>query len=161
MSFEASTSAETMNGQTRAGGRAAVAQACAGVDDPLQPLLAGAHARGMADAFELAGVAAVLIDARGLVLHAGTPARNLFGIELRLEHDHLFGGTAESTLCLQDWIAEALSDADLPDPVTIPRPGRSSCKLHARRVAGAAGNPFQLLKLLIIIEEVPALAVGA
>ena len=37
----------------------------------LGPVLAGARARGVADAFELMDIAAVLVDGAGSVLHAG------------------------------------------------------------------------------------------
>lgn len=122
--------------------------------DALQPLLAGAHARGMADALEIAGVAAVMIDAHGMALHAGLAARNLFGADLRLEYDHLVAGSAESTCAIQTLIANALGSGEAPAPVLVPRAGQTPFKLHARRVPGAAGNLCQLLKILIIIEEV-------
>jgi hypothetical protein len=147
MSFQASTSRDKVSAASRAS-----------VDDAprvdaLQPLLAGAHARGMADAFELAGVAAVMIDSQGLALHAGAPARDLFGPELRLEFDHLVGADAETTCAIQKLIGDALGDGESPAPVFVTRAGRSPLKLHARRVPGAAANACQMLKVLIIIEE--------
>lgn len=147
MSFQASTSREKVSAPARAAGEAEPRV------DALQPLLAGAHARGMADAFELAGVAAVMIDAQGMVLHAGAPARDLFGPELRLEYDHLVSGDAESTCAIQTMIAAALGPGEAPAPVLVPRAGRLPFRLHARRVPGASGNVCQMLKLLIIIEE--------
>jgi PAS domain-containing protein len=49
--------------------------------DPMRPLLAGAHARGMADALEMAGIAFLMIDSQGMVLHAGPAARALMDYE--------------------------------------------------------------------------------
>ena len=51
-------------------------------DAPLRPLLAGARARGMADAFELLGVAAVFIDEGGFALHINDRARRRLGPQL-------------------------------------------------------------------------------
>jgi len=159
MSFQASTSREKVSGTTRARIGAAGESAQSRID-ALQPLLAGAHARGMADAFELAGVAAIMIDAQGMVLHVGAPARMLLGPDLRIDYDHLVSSTAESTCAIQSLIAEALGEGDLPAPVLVPRVGKNPCKLHVRRAPGAAGNICQLLKLLIIIEEVVSRPVG-
>ena len=44
---------------------------------PLAPLLAGARARGVADAFEWLGLAAILLDERGEVLHLSAGAVEL------------------------------------------------------------------------------------
>jgi hypothetical protein len=158
MSFQASTSREKVSAKARVKAREG-SEAHPKVD-ALQPLLAGAHARGMADAFELAGVAAVMIDQQGMVLHAGAPARDLFGPDLRVEYDHLVSGDAESTCAIQTLIASALSEAETPAPVLVSRAGQTPFKLHARRAPGAAGNVCQLLKVLIIIEEVAPRPVG-
>lgn len=141
---------------------AATARAAAGAvrSESLQPLLAGAHARGMADALELAGVAAVMIDAQGMVLHAGDRARELFCGELRLEFDHLVGADAESTCALQTLISQGLEAGGQPAPVIVARREGLPLKLHARRVPGAANNANQMLKLLIIIEEVHSRPAG-
>lgn len=158
MSFQATTSREKVSAKTRVKARGG-SEAHPNVD-ALQPLLAGAHARGMADAFELAGVAAVLIDSQGMVLHAGAPARDLFGPDLRIEYDHLVSGSAESTCDIQTLIAAALGEGEAPAPLLVSRAGQTPFKLHARRAPGAAGNVCQLLKVLIIIEEVAPRPVG-
>lgn len=151
MSFQASTSREKV--RSKAGVKPCVDAEAPPAINALQPLLAGAHARGMADAFELAGVAAVMIDAQGMVLHAGAPARALFCADLRLEYDHLISATSESTCAIQTLISEALGEGEAPTPVLVQRAGQTPFKLHARRAPGAAGNVCQLLKVLIIIEE--------
>ena len=128
--------------------------------DGLQPLLAGAHARGMADALELAGIAAVLIDSHGMVLHAGDHARALFGAALRVEHDHLIGADGESTTAIQHLVEMALGQGREPASIALSRSNGTPLVLHARRVPGAAGNLCQMLKVLIMIEESPAHRVG-
>ena len=51
---------------------------------PLAPLLAGARARGVADGLEWLGLAAVLLDDRGEVLHVNSGAIELLGEDLFL-----------------------------------------------------------------------------
>ncbi len=121
--------------------------------DALQPLLAGAHARGMADALELAGVAAVLLDGHGMVLHVGAPAAALFGPDLRVDFDHLVGADGETTRTIQNLIAQTLGKGAMPAPLSLIRRHGAGLRLHPRRVPGAATDQAQLLKALIIIEE--------
>jgi hypothetical protein len=123
-----------------------------GYADPLAAFLAGAYARGMADALELAGVAAVFMDTQGMVLHVGAAASALFGPTLRLEYDHLVGDDAGSTCAIQNLVLGALADGPLPASLRLVQGGQGSLILRARRVPGAAGNCNQLLKVLILIE---------
>lgn len=122
--------------------------------DAIKPLLAGAQARGMADALELAGIAAVLIDREGMVLHAGPSARSLFGPDLSLQAEHLVGRSADSTRLVQSLISEALGAGPPPEPVEIRRRDGGGFVLRARRVPGAADDTYQLLKVLILIDNV-------
>ena len=55
--------------------------------EPLAPLLAGARARGVADGLEWLGLAAVLLDDRGEVLHVNRGAVDLMGEDLFLQAD--------------------------------------------------------------------------
>ena len=126
-----------------------------GHPDPLLPLLAGAHARGMADALEIAGVPAVLIDSQGMVLHAGAAATALFSPALRVEYVHLVGVDAEATSAIQNLVQSALREGGQPAPLRLKMGGQGSLILRARRVPGAAVNCNQLLKVLILIEESP------
>src|ERR1700685_4850777 len=56
---------------------------------PLAPLLAGARARGVADGFEWLGLAAILLDDRGEVLHVNRRAVALMGEDLFLSSGRL------------------------------------------------------------------------
>lgn len=124
--------------------------------DAIKPLLAGAHARGMADALEIAGIAAVLIDREGMVLHAGPSARSLFCAELSLQAEHLVAANSDSTRSIQSLIADALGAGPQPEPIEVRRRDGGGFLLRARRVPGAADDFFQLLKVLILIEELAA-----
>jgi len=121
--------------------------------DPLLPLLAGAHARGVADALELAGVPALLIDAQGMVLHVGAAASALFGPALRVDYVHLVGMDAQATRAIQNLILEALAEGPLPAPLQNKTGGQGMLILRAQRLSGAVGNFNQLLKVLILIEK--------
>jgi hypothetical protein len=121
--------------------------------DAIKPLLAGAHARGMADALEMAGIAAVLIDREGMVLHAGPSARSLFCAEFSLQAEHLVAADSDSTRSIQSLISDALGAGPQPEPIEIRRRDGGGFQLRARRVPGAADDSFQLLKVLILIEE--------
>jgi PAS domain-containing protein len=147
MSIEASYSQGSVGGESRG-----LSQSAPSVD-ALRPLLAGARARGMADALELAGIAAVLIDKQGMVLHAGSAARRLFGADLSLNHDHLVAGDSDSTRAIQSLISEALGEGPDPSEVAVPRRDGTALVLSARRVPGASEDFCQMLKALIIIEE--------
>ena len=62
---------------------------------PLAPLLAGARARGVADGFEWLGLAAILLDDRGEVLHVNRRAVDLMGEDLFLSSGRLRARDAE------------------------------------------------------------------
>ena len=147
MSFSALTS------QTEVGLFAGPPVRSASGPDPLATLLAGVYARGMADALEMAGVAAVFMDAQGMVLHHGPAATVLFGPLVRVEYDHLVGFDAASTCAIQNMVLGALAEGPLPAPLRLELGGQGALILRARRVPGAAGNCNQLLKVLILIEE--------
>src|SRR5580692_11683737 len=81
---------------------------------PLRPLLAGARARGMADAFELLGVAAVFIDESGFALHINDRARRLLGPQLWVDDGRLRAADPEMDEALGAAIESALA-ADASD----------------------------------------------
>ena len=77
--------------------------------ETLRPLLEGARARGLADAFELIGVPAVLIDTAGAVLHVGAGAAARMGASIAVASRHLVGADPASNRALQDVVAAALA----------------------------------------------------
>lgn len=60
----------------------------------LAPMLAGAHARGLADAFEMMGYGVVMLDASGRVLFASERARKDGQGVFRIASDHVLGASA-------------------------------------------------------------------
>lgn len=147
MSFQATASRETPDAGSLK------AELKADTLDPLRPLLAGAHARGMADALEMAGIAFLMVDAQGMVLHAGPAARALMGADLRIEYDHLIAASGEATCAIQSMVMAGLGQGEAPEPLRLARGEGPPLILTVRRVPGAAGNVYQMLKLLILIEQ--------
>src|ERR1700720_3449078 len=73
----------------------------------LAPLLAGARARGMADAFELLGVAAAFLDEDGLALHINDHARRVLGPQLWVDDGRLRAADVD----LDEALAAAIESA--------------------------------------------------
>jgi hypothetical protein len=119
----------------------------------LPPLLAGARARGMADAFDLMGKAAVLVGETGMALHVNRMAKEKMGSALAIVSRHLIGGNAADSSALQALIADAVAGRTHP-PLTLARPdGQTPLRIEALPVVGAAGDPQQILKAIVTISE--------
>ena len=114
-----------------------------GTQDALLPLLAGARARGMCDAFDLVGQAVVLIDEAGMVLHANGEARRMTGPHLGFAGGHLVAGGQDGTRAIQALIAAAL-EGGTPAPLPL-----GPLVLRALPVPG---DSCQLLKAVVLVE---------
>ena len=115
--------------------------------DALVPLLAGARARGMCDAFDLLGLGVVLIDEAGMVLHANGEARRLTGAHLGFAGGHLVAAGQDGTRAIQALIAAAL-EGGTPAPLPLGP--------LALRALPVPGDSCQLLKVLVVLEHGPA-----
>jgi hypothetical protein len=126
--------------------------------EAMAPFLAGARARGIADAFELLGMAAILIDASGTVLHVGETATKLLGGDIAIVSRHVIGATKATNRALQHLVASAISGEDevTAKPVVLPRAGRSPLVVRALPIPGAERDPMQLLKAVLLIAETNA-----
>ena len=125
--------------------------------DLIGPMLAGAQARGVADALELLGIGAALIDATGRVLHMGGRGRRASARWLRLVEDHLVAEEPEDNRALQTLIG-----------ATIAEPAETTTRVRLRQEQGEAALdiralPFpvsngrdQLLRAVLVFEEVSA-----
>ncbi len=116
----------------------------------LTPLLAGARARGMADAFELLGKAALLIDASGGVLHVSAAAGRLLGESLALASRHLIGSNERDNAELQAIIGAALVGTSRP-PIILGAGAQTRLRLSALPVP-FAGDSCQLLRAILFVE---------
>jgi hypothetical protein len=116
----------------------------------LTPLLAWARARGMADAFELLGKAALLIDASGGVLHVSVAAGRLLGESLMVASRHLIGSNERDNAALQAMIGAALTGASRP-PIVLGKAAQTRLRLSVLPVP-FAGDSYQLLRAILFIE---------
>jgi PAS domain-containing protein len=121
---------------------------------PIAPLLAGARARGLAEAFEMLGVAAILIAADGDVLFANNEAQALFGAHLKIVSERLRTGDELSQRALRRMMDSALNGARRSGEIIVQRAdGQPALRLRATPVASADADPFQLLKAVILIDQ--------
>ena len=119
----------------------------------LQPLLSGARARGIADAFDLLGMAAVLIDGHGCVLHVNAAARRMMGTDLMVASRHLVGADPVANRVIETMIARTVSGVEPVAPARVARAERTGLVLTAMRLPGAAQDAAQLLKAVIVLSE--------
>jgi len=119
---------------------------------PLAPLLAGARARGVADGFEWLGLAAILLDDRGEVLHVNPRAVDLMGEELFLSSGRLRARDAEIDGALGVAIHRALGGGP-SSHIQIPsRSGHGTVGARIAPMDSLDEDPFQLLRAVAILE---------
>jgi hypothetical protein len=128
---------------------------------PLAPLLAGARARGVADGLEWLGLAAVLLDDRGEVLHVNSGAVELMGEDLFLQAGRLRARDGAVDAELAAAIRTTLSGG-AASRLAIPL-GAGQGTLGARigAIDSLEEDPFQLLRAVAILERQPASAYRA
>ena len=126
---------------------------------PLAPLLAGARARGVADGFEWLGLAAILLDDRGEVLHVNRRAVDLMGEDLFLSSGRLRARDAEIDGALGVAIHRALGGGT-SSRIAIPsKSGQGTVGARIAAMDSLEDDPFQLLRAVAILEwdEEPSL----
>jgi hypothetical protein len=120
---------------------------------PLAPLLAGARARGVADGLEWLGLAAVLLDDRGEVLHVNSGAIELLGEELFLQGGRLRARDGAVDAELAGAIRRTLSGgvaARLAIPLDS---GRGELGARIGAIDALDDDPYQLLRAVAILER--------
>jgi len=124
---------------------------------PLAPLLAGARARGVADAFEWLGIAAVLLDERGEVLHLSAGAVESMQEDLFRDAGLLRARDHLADVRLRVAISAALREGESVDLVLPTRGGREELALRIAPIGGGMGDDAcQLLRVIIVIDRVAA-----
>jgi hypothetical protein len=119
----------------------------------LPPLLAGARARGMADAFDLMGKAAILVGEMGMTLHVNQAAQAKLGAALAVVSRHLIGANPAANSALQAVIAAAVAGGSHPSISLARGEGLSDLIIEALPIAGAASDPNQMLKAIVVISD--------
>jgi hypothetical protein len=122
---------------------------------PLAPLLAGARARGVADGLEWLGLAAVLLDDRGEVLHVNSGAVELMGEDLFLQGGRLRARDG----AVDDELAAAIRSTlnlGVSSRLAIPlASGRGELGARIGAIDSLDDDPFQLLRAVAILERQP------
>ena len=120
--------------------------------DSLPPLLAGARARGMADAFDLLGLAAIFLDDDGGALHVSARAMRLMGDALLLAGGRLKAASAAADAALQAAVDAALAGSETAEPVVIASGASKPC--ISLRILGVSGQDesAQLLRAIVLID---------
>ena len=118
----------------------------------LGPMLAGAQARGMADAFDLVGQGAILVDRAGMALHANHAARKAFGASLALTHRHLVGHSASQTREIQALISSVLEGQGQTTALVLDD-GKGSARLTLEVLAVPGTDSNQLLKAVVLVRR--------
>ena len=119
----------------------------------LAPVLEGARARGVADAFAMAGQAAILLGGAGEVLHAGASASALLGEGLVVRGGRLVV-VDENNQGLERQLAQVLEGDLVPHPqgITLAAAGGGIMRVRVLSFAGGAANPAQLLKAVVLLD---------
>ena len=124
-------------------------------EQDLEPLLEGARARGMVDAFEMVGQAAMLIDAEGRVLHVNGPAVSFMGATIAVSERRLVGGAQGATELLQTALSRAIGGESAE--ILFDRSEQEgrvavALKVRAMPVPRSAGNAAQLVKAIVLLD---------
>jgi len=121
--------------------------------DALLPVIEGARARGVADAYELVGQAAILLDDAGGVLHVGTSAQRLLAEDINVRAGHLVGQTAAANQTIQRIIASALEDESSQTGEIERADGQAALKIRAFPFEKGVRSPFQMLAVVVLVDE--------
>ncbi len=118
----------------------------------LGPVIAGARARGIADALEMLGEGAILLDFSGAVLHVGPLAKPMLGCALAVAGDHVVALTRKAAAPLQNLIQAGLA-ADAPRVLEVDLLcAQEGMRQRVRILRAPAGGDYQLLASVLVLE---------
>ncbi len=118
----------------------------------LGPVIAGARARGIADALEMMGEGAILLDFSGTVLHVGPLAKPMLGCALAIMGDHVVALSSRASKPLQELIQASLANAA---PFVFEADllcAQVGMRQRVRILRPPAGGDFQLLASVLVLE---------
>ena len=151
MSIEVEYRSDLQDFETEA--RAPEPDASIRINDP-QPILEGARARGVVDAYELIGQAALRLDGAGGVLHVGERARMLMGEGLLLNGGHLVGKSQAANRMIANQVALALKGKEIGPCGRVAGPGGGQISVRVVPFRPGQGNPAQLLKAVVLLDRI-------
>ena len=120
---------------------------------PLRPLLEGARARGMADAFEMLGLPALLLDGQGRVLHASASTRKALPQGMAIVSEHLVASDGESNLALEQAISAALAGNQARVRQRELESGSGSLSFRVMPVEDSVADGAQLLQAILVFGQ--------
>lgn len=128
---------------------------CEAIPEHLEPIVAGARARGVADAFELLGMDAILIDRRGRVLHSGANVARLMAPAAEIIEGRLVGCDPEADRVLQKLVAWAVAPGSgfdrITETIVDPQDGTPLLRLRAIHYSAVENDRYQLLSAILIV----------
>lgn len=119
----------------------------------IAPILAGARARGVADALEMLGVAAILLGADGDVLFANEQARSLLIPHLRIAGERLATTDKSRQAALSRLIEAASAGSNGAAGSLVLRRGDGVPALRLQATPIADDDPFQLLRAVLLLDR--------
>ena len=152
------TSSQIPDQAAIAGVEAGAALTALSAEKRLVALLAGARARGVADALDLLGVAAVLVDGDGAALNVNTQAAAFMGPDIGICAGQLVAGTYEANTRLQRALDCVLNHGGVETVAleTTAAGDLNILNLHILGLPQADDPSTQLLKAVIILESCAA-----
>lgn len=119
--------------------------------DTMAPVIAGARARGIADAFEMLGEGAILLDFSGSVLHVGAAAKPMLGCGLTIAGGHVVATSRKAAESLQRLLEAGLAD-DAPRVLEMDLLCAEEGMRQRVRMVRAPTDAYQLLASVLVIE---------
>ncbi len=119
--------------------------------DTMAPVIAGARARGIADAFEMLGEGAILLDFSGSVLHVGMAAKPMLGCGLAIASGHVVATSRKGATALQRLLEAGLAD-DAPRVLEVDLLCGEEGMRQRVRMVRAPADAYQLLASVLVLE---------
>lgn len=118
----------------------------------LGPVVAGARARGVADAFEMLGEGAILLDFSGSVLHVGPLARPMLGSALAVTGNHVVALSRMASAPLQNLIQAGLA-SNAPRVLEVDLIcAQEGMRQRVRVIRAPTDGDYQLLASVLVLE---------
>ena len=120
--------------------------------ESLQPMLAGARARGMADAFDLLGLPAIFLDDDGRALHISERASGLMRNALFIAEGRLKAVSGAADAALQEAVDAALAGRAAVEPIVVAGP--ASKRALSLRILSVTGQDesAQMLRAIVLFD---------
>ena len=119
-----------------------------------------AQARGMADAFDVAGMAAFLLDRQGQVIRMNTAAEMILGRGVRIVDKRLMADDHKTSNAVGRLIFQAISGSGdgskVMPPVSVSRAGQQPLVVYALPLAGVIRDMLSAPRAMVIVRDLGA-----